>query len=120
MAGDAYAVWTADFKGHAVYVLTDASRGQTVRVLPSVGNNCVSFQIQQGGQTVDLIYTPPDPETLQGRPSGYGVPILFPWPNRIDGGVFSNTTRSTSPMSMPNSSALVVTTPRSRPSESAR
>jgi len=89
MAGDAYAVRTADFKGHVVYVLTDARRGQEARVLPSVGNNCVSFQIQQGERTVDLIYTPPDPKTLQGRPSGYGTPILFPWPNRIDGGVFA-------------------------------
>ena len=89
MAGEVYSVQQEDFKGHTVYVLSDGDRGQTALVLPSVGNNCISYHIQKDGESVELIYTPPDPQTLQGRPSGYGIPILYPWPNRIDEGKFS-------------------------------
>ena len=88
MAEQTYSVSEEPFEGATVTVLRDGSGGREARVLPSVGNNCVAFRVRKGGETVDLIYTPPDPETLQGRPSGYGVPILFPWPNRIDGGRF--------------------------------
>ncbi|MCZ6636435.1 MAG: aldose 1-epimerase [bacterium] len=88
MAGELYSVRQEDFKGHTVYVLVDSQSGQEARVLPSVGNNCISYKIWKGDGSVELIYVPPDPETLQGRPSGYGVPILYPWPNRIDGGKF--------------------------------
>ena len=27
---------------------------------------------------LELIYSPPDPDTLKGRASGYGTPILIP------------------------------------------
>ncbi len=89
MAEGRYGVLKEDFKGHAVYVLKDGKTGQEARILPSVGNNCFSYKIKKGDEPVELLWTMPDPETLQGRPSGYGIPILFPWPNRIDQGKFS-------------------------------
>lgn len=89
MAGTRYSVRTENFKGFEVYVLIDAQTGQEARVLPSVGNNCFSYLIQKGEKKIELFWVPPDPETLKGRPSGYGIPILFPWPNRIDQGKFS-------------------------------
>lgn len=89
MAEGRYRVQKEDFKGHAVYVLTDAATGQEARILPSVGDNCISYKIRKGDGQIELLWTPPDPETLQGRPSGYGIPLLFPWPNRIDHGKFT-------------------------------
>ena len=86
---DRYGARLEDFNGHTVYVLTDSETGQEARVLPSVGNNCFSYKIRKGAGQVELLWVPPDPQTLQGRASGYGIPILFPWPNRIDEGKFS-------------------------------
>ena len=84
-----YDIQREDFHGHALYVLRDLEAGQEARILPSVGNNCISYKIPKGDDLLELIYPPPDPDTLKGRASGYGIPILFPWPNRIDSGKFS-------------------------------
>ncbi len=89
MAGTRYAVGQEDFHGHVISVLTDLEGGREARILPSVGNNCYSFRVEKGQESLELLHVPPDPETLAGRPSGYGVPILFPWPNRIEHGIFS-------------------------------
>lgn len=89
VADSRYAVEERDFKGSSVVVLTDSKTGQTAMVLPSVGNNCISYKATIGGREIELLYAAPDAETLQGRPSGYGIPILFPWPNRIEHGKFT-------------------------------
>lgn len=52
-------------------------------VLPAVGCNCVRWQI--GGR--DLLYCPP-PDELTERPTRGGIPVLFPFPNRIRDGRF--------------------------------
>jgi aldose 1-epimerase len=89
MAADRYGVRQEDFEGHVVYALLDGQAGQVARVLPSVGNNCVSYRVRVNQREVELLLAAPDPETLQGRPSGYGIPLLFPWPNRIENGRFA-------------------------------
>ena len=89
LADSRYTVEETNFKGTAVVVLADTEIGQTARVLPSVGNNCISYTATVGRREVELLYAAPDAETLQGRPSGYGIPILFPWPNRIEYGKFT-------------------------------
>ena len=86
MAESVYSVSEEMFKGASVYVLRDRERRQEAHVLPAIGNNCIVFRISSGGGTVDALYAPPDPEALQGRPSGYGIPILYPWPNRVENG----------------------------------
>lgn len=89
MADERYGVLEEDFGGHTVYVLSDEKVGQVARVLPSVGNNCVSYRMTVKGRDIELFHAAPDPDTLLGRPSGYGIPILFPWPNRIEEGRFT-------------------------------
>ena len=89
MATDRYRVTQEDFEGHVVYALLDGQARQAARVLPSVGNNCVSYRVRVDQREVELLHAAPDPETLQGRPSGYGIPLLFPWPNRIENGRFA-------------------------------
>ena len=84
-----YDIQREDFHGHARYVLRDLESNREASILPSVGNNCISYKIPKGDDLLELLYPPPDPDTLQGRASGYGTPILYPWPNRIDSGKFS-------------------------------
>jgi aldose 1-epimerase len=55
----------------------------TAEVLTALGCNCVRWQI--GGR--DMLYCPPLDE-LADRPTRGGIPVLFPFPNRIRGGHF--------------------------------
>ncbi len=89
MADSRYVVKEQDFKGSPVVVLKDNKTRQTAMVLPSVGNNCISYRVEIGDKEIELLFAAPDAESLQGRPSGYGIPILFPWPNRIEYGKFT-------------------------------
>jgi aldose 1-epimerase len=57
----------------------------TARILPSVGFNCIGFTCRE----LEVVYPPPDAASLKTRPSGFGVPILFPFPNRIENGLFT-------------------------------
>ncbi len=89
MAESIYSVSEEAFQEEEVVVLRDRARGLEAHVLPSVGNNCIAFRAFRGDDAIELFYAPPDPEALKGRPSGYGIPILFPFPNRIENGRFA-------------------------------
>ncbi len=69
--------------------LTDTSTGSTAAVLPERGFNCYAFQAKLGEVTVDVIDSEPGFADGAGRPSGNGIPILFPYPNRIREGKYS-------------------------------
>ena len=58
-------------------------------IVPELGNNCYLFKVAAGERWMDVIESPPDLATLKERPTAYGNPILFPFPNRIRGGTFS-------------------------------
>jgi aldose 1-epimerase len=68
-----------------LYVL--ASGPHQATIWPSLGFNCLDWQTQVNGQTVRLLYC--DPQLFDnGRPTRSGIPILFPFPNRIRAGRF--------------------------------
>jgi aldose 1-epimerase len=69
-----------------VLVLNDSRTGSTVRILPELGFNCFEFRTTVAGQVVDVIDASPQFASGQERPSGHGIPLLFPFPNRIRGG----------------------------------
>ncbi len=52
------------------------------------GFNCYQFLADVGGRTVDVIASQPGFEAGSGSPSHSGIPILFPFPNRIRDGRF--------------------------------
>ena len=52
-------------------------------IVPELGNNCYAFKVADGDRWMDVIESPPDLVTLKERPTAYGNPILFPFPNRI-------------------------------------
>lgn len=58
-------------------------------ILPEVGFNCVAFRVWIDGEAIDVIDSAPEFLEGEGRPSGNGIPILFPFPNRIEHGKFS-------------------------------
>jgi aldose 1-epimerase len=72
-----------------VLVLTDGNTGSTVRILPELGFNCFEFRACVAGETIHVIDASPDFASGHERPSGHGIPLLFPFPNRIRGGRFS-------------------------------
>jgi aldose 1-epimerase len=54
-----------------------------VQVAPAWGNNCFAFCLPEP------VLEPVDFEELRQRPASYGIPILFPFPNRLRDGGFS-------------------------------
>ncbi len=57
--------------------------GAFAEVAPQFGNNCFSFYSQLP------VLEPVNFEEFCKRPTSYGIPILFPFPNRIKDGEFS-------------------------------
>lgn len=68
-----------------VYTLHQ-ERKAFAEIVPALGNNCYVFKVADGETWINLIDPPPDLATLEERPTAYGNPILFPFPNRIRNG----------------------------------
>ena len=76
---------SADLDG-TIYTLEGA--GDRAEVWPALGFNCFQWKANRAGQTLDLLYA--DPQLFDnGRPTRSGIPILFPFPNRIREGRFT-------------------------------
>jgi len=71
-----------------IVVLEDPKTGDRAEVWPALGFNCLTWQTRHEGQPVDLLYV--DPQLFDnGRPTRSGIPVLFPFPNRIRDGKFT-------------------------------
>jgi aldose 1-epimerase len=71
-----------------VWRLENAVAGCAVEIAVEMGCNCYQWQINSAGQRLHLLYA--DPEVFPGgRPTRSGVPILFPFPNRMRDGRFT-------------------------------
>lgn len=88
----AYSVSTRTADGVAtldptLVVLADGD-GSVAEVWPALGFNCVRWHVVRRGQPLELLYS--DPALFTGaRPTRSGIPVLFPFPNRIRGAKFS-------------------------------
>ncbi len=86
-AADTYTAEKTTDHGIEVIRLTDAARGVSVSIAPSLGNR--AFELNVHGN--NLLYFPP-PDIAAFRDSGArqlnGVPFLAPWANRMAGGGF--------------------------------
>jgi aldose 1-epimerase len=70
--------------------LLDHNAGAQARVEATRGNNVTRFRVVAPGQPEPVdVFLPPEPPAGYG-PSGYsaGNPILFPFPNRVRGGIY--------------------------------
>jgi aldose 1-epimerase len=72
-----------------ILTLTDPRSGSVARIAADVGFNCFSFEARLGGAVVDVLYADADFASGQGAPTKSGIPLLFPFPNRIRGGRYT-------------------------------
>lgn len=72
-----------------VLELHDPASGSSARIAPEIGFNCFAFTAHLAGHTVDVLDADPDFPSGSGRPSGHGIPLLFPYPNRVRGSRYS-------------------------------
>jgi aldose 1-epimerase len=70
-----------------IYVLDDGAGGRA-EVWPALGFNCFHWQAVREGRTLDLLFAEPD-LFAGGKGTRSGIPILFPFPNRIRAGRFT-------------------------------
>ncbi|QDU00074.1 aldose 1-epimerase [Gimesia aquarii] len=63
--------------------ITDPETGSTAHILPELGFNCYQFRAMVDDQIIDVIDAHPEFQYGEQRPSSSGIPILFPFPNRI-------------------------------------
>jgi aldose 1-epimerase len=70
-----------------IHVLDDGAGGKA-ELWPALGFNCFHWQAVKNGRSLDLLYCDPG-LFADGRPTRSGIPILFPFPNRIRGGHFA-------------------------------
>ncbi|HTL48358.1 MAG TPA: ROK family protein [Verrucomicrobiae bacterium] len=66
-----------------VYTLTDTKTGSSFEIVPAFGNKVISFQTRVNGDDREVLYQPQD-LTWDG-----GIPVLWPFANRIQNGKFT-------------------------------
>ncbi len=68
-----------------IVTLADPAYGSSAQILPGFGFNCFRFTANAAGQPIEVLWAEPGFESGGKRPSGSGIPILFPFPGRIAG-----------------------------------
>src|SRR4051794_19621574 len=63
-----------------------AGGGAEAELWPALGGNCLRWRTRAGGEMLDA----PPPDEFVARPTRGGIPVLFPFPNRIRGGRFTS------------------------------
>jgi aldose 1-epimerase len=71
-----------------IVTLRDSATGSSAEILVSLGFNCFRFTAMPDGKPVEVLYAHPEFAAGNQRPSGSGIPILFPFPGRIPGTTF--------------------------------
>ncbi|MCA9085245.1 MAG: aldose 1-epimerase, partial [Planctomycetaceae bacterium] len=73
-----------------IVVLTDPITGSEARIAAHLGLNCFKFVARTpDGASIDVLYAADGFETNGESPSHSGIPLLFPFPNRIREGRYS-------------------------------
>ncbi len=74
---------------HETITISCPSTGTSASIVPSRGMNCIEFSTVFGGDLVEVIDSEDGFLSGQGRPTRSGIPILFPYPNRIANGKYT-------------------------------
>jgi aldose 1-epimerase len=72
-----------DAPGLETVVLRDLVGESLAIVVPGLGFACVAFRVAAGDGIWNVLAEPPDEASFRTRTGRYGVPIMYPWPNRI-------------------------------------
>jgi aldose 1-epimerase len=84
----AYRVSTKAVGGNKVYHLHDDDTGASASVLPSFGFNLFDLRLPAGGKVRPILAADPDFAANPKNAGRNGWPVLFPFPNRINGGKY--------------------------------
>jgi aldose 1-epimerase len=87
--GEQFSISRAERAGQEVVMLRDLEVGSEAILVPGLGFACIAFRVPTGDDHWSVLMEPRDDQWPLARISGFGIPILFPWPNRIRGGRFS-------------------------------
>ena len=68
--------------------ISDTTGDTVAEIVAGFGFNCYRLVVKHAGQDVDVIWSASGFEDGTERPSGSGIPILFPFPGRIQGTCF--------------------------------
>lgn len=63
--------------------LTNSRTGASASILPAAGFTCYALRLPVGSQSIDVLDGEPDFATTGQHPTRNGIPLLFPFPNRI-------------------------------------
>src|SRR5271157_5984946 len=72
-----------------IHTLHDDESGASAAVLPSYGFNLFDLRLPLAGEVRPVLVAASDFADSPQSPAGNGIPILFPYPNRIRGGMYS-------------------------------
>lgn len=78
-----YSVASETRDGVEVFALREATRA-LAEIAPALGNNCFAFRTRSGDVLEPIAFA-----DFRAKPTSYGIPLLFPFPNRIRDGKFS-------------------------------
>ncbi len=71
--------------GMTPIALSNTRTGASARILAEVGFNLFQLRVPVGSRTVDVLDAAPDFAASGENPNHNGIPLLFPFPNRIRG-----------------------------------
>ncbi len=71
-----------------IVTITDRRSGSRARIAPSLGFNCFSFEAATTAGPLELLWSAPDFVDGKAKPSGSGIPLMFPFAGRIRGTSF--------------------------------
>jgi aldose 1-epimerase len=77
-----YSVNSETREGVEVFALNEGDDA-AAEIAPDFGNNCFAFR------TGESVLEPVAFSEFRQRPTSYGIPVLFPFPNRVRDGVFT-------------------------------
>lgn len=69
-------------KRDATLIRLSTPGGAAATLYPGLGFNCIDLRLRLGDRVIGVIHSEPD-ILAGGKPTLSGIPILFPWPNRI-------------------------------------
>ena len=79
-------------EGERLVRLEDTATGAWAEVWPALGSNCVAAWLpdpRSERALVELLLATPTLAELRENPSRSGIPLLFPFPSRMPGGVYT-------------------------------
>lgn len=88
MAGR-YAIERGSLEGVDIFTLRDREAGTAASVAPALGANWFRYSVLHRGSAIEALAVPPTFAELRQRPSRWGTPVLFPFPNRLRYGRFA-------------------------------